>query len=75
MSDILINAEQNTAEKGDARVPEPGVATKPERDAPAAATGVLPLYRAIERLQIGIVITDLDGTVHYVNGAVSESHG
>jgi diguanylate cyclase (GGDEF)-like protein/PAS domain S-box-containing protein len=75
MSEILVKADQEDRRSKRTPVHPPGAGTKPERDAPAAATGLPPLYYAIERLQIGIVITDLDGTVHYANRAVSQSHG
>ncbi len=81
MSDILITAEQQIyeIEKMHAPTDEAGPPASPvpmpEIRTRAAATGVLPLYRAIEHLQIGIVITDLDGTVHYANRAAAESHG
>jgi diguanylate cyclase (GGDEF)-like protein/PAS domain S-box-containing protein len=81
MSDILVNAEQQIHEIEMMRAPTdnsgstPSPVAAPEIRMRAAVTGVLPLYRAIEHLQIGIVITDLDGTVHYVNRAAAESHG
>ncbi|MBN2225220.1 MAG: diguanylate cyclase [Deltaproteobacteria bacterium] len=74
MSDILVNAEQQIYEIETMHT-SPGTARTPPGPVPAPTGGVLPLYRAIEHLQIGIVITDLDGTVHYVNRAAAETHG
>ncbi len=45
VSDILIEPEQEHRRRKGPRVHQPGVATKPERDAPAAATGLPPVPR------------------------------
>jgi PAS domain S-box-containing protein/diguanylate cyclase (GGDEF)-like protein len=80
ISDILVNAEQQIHEIETMQPPPDAVGDAGPLRAPdtrmfAAAGGVLPLYRAIDHFQIGIAITDLDGTVHYVNRAAAESHG
>ncbi len=75
LPDMLVKTEREDRRSKGPRVHQPDAGAKPEGDAPAVATGLPPLYHAIGRLQIGIVITDLDGAVHYANRAVSESHG
>lgn len=75
MSDILVSDEEQIL-----RIAAPyrrpvGAQTAPGTRMQVSAADLPPLYRAIEHLQIGIVITDLDGTVHYANRAASESHG
>ncbi len=80
ITDILVRTEKQIGEieaKRDAPArpePQPAVSRAPAFRS-AAAGGVVPLYRAVERLQIGIVITDLDGTVHYSNPAAAAAHG
>jgi diguanylate cyclase (GGDEF)-like protein/PAS domain S-box-containing protein len=75
MSDILVKTGLRDTRGRMPRTQLPAAGTTPETDATAAAAGLPPLHRAIERLQIGIVITDLDGTVHFANRSAIESHG
>lgn len=80
ITDILVRTEQQISEiearrEAAAKPEPPPPASRASLLRPATTGGVVPLYRAVERLQIGIVITDLDGTVHYANPAAAQGHG
>ncbi len=48
---------------------------KVSETAPLPSGELPPLFSAIEHIQIGIIITDLDGKIHYANPSVAVMHG